>query len=107
MLGRHPLAFLRDRLSKMRFVPSDVLGGFLNGQLARGSGIVTVRQRPSTAKGVVFITLEDEDGTVNVICWPTLVEQFRRKVNRYQANDMYRKFRYDTHNCTLKYRPTV
>jgi error-prone DNA polymerase len=79
-LGNHPLSFLRERLSKKRFIPSDVLAGFSNGQLARACGIVTVRQRPSTANGVVFITLEDEAGTVNVICWPSLVDEFRREV---------------------------
>jgi error-prone DNA polymerase len=88
-LGRHPLSFLRERLSKMRFIPSDVLAGFSDGQLARGCGIVTVRQRPSTAKGVVFITLEDEAGTVNVICWPTLVEQFRKEVMGAQLLGVY------------------
>lgn len=88
-LGRHPLSFLRERLSKMRFIPSDVLVGFSNDQLARGCGIVTVRQRPGTAKGVVFITLEDEMGTVNVICWPTLVEQFRREVMGAQLLGVY------------------
>ena len=88
-LGRHPLSFLRERLSKMRFIPTDVLARFSDGQLARGCGIVTVRQRPSTAKGVVFITLEDEAGTVNVICWPTLVEQFRREVMGSQLLGVY------------------
>ncbi|KQV80983.1 DNA polymerase [Massilia sp. Root351] len=88
-LGRHPLSFLRERLSKLRFIPSDVLAGFSNGQLARGCGIVTVRQRPSTAAGVVFITLEDEAGTVNVICWPSLVEQFRREVMGAQLLGVY------------------
>lgn len=88
-LGRHPLSFLREHLSKMRFIPSDVLAGFSDGQLARGCGIVTVRQRPSTAKGVVFITLEDEAGTVNVICWPTLVEQFRKEVMGAQLLGVY------------------
>ena len=43
-------------------------------------GIVTVRQRPGTAKGVVFLTLEDEHGTVNVICWPSLVDEYRKEV---------------------------
>ena len=79
-LGRHPVSFLRERLSKMRFIPSDVLHGFANGQLARGCGIVTIRQRPETAKGVVFITIEDEAGAVNVICWASLVERQRREV---------------------------
>ncbi|MYN26960.1 error-prone DNA polymerase [Duganella levis] len=79
-LRSHPLSFLREKLSGMRFVPSDVLAHYQNGQLARGCGIVTVRQRPGTAKGVVFITLEDEAGTVNVICWSSIVDEFRREV---------------------------
>ena len=76
-LGRHPLALLRERLYKMRFTPSDVLNTFADGQLARACGIVTVRQRPETAKGVIFLTLEDEAGTVNIIVWPDLVDQQR------------------------------
>ena len=79
-LGRHPVSYLRQRLLTMRFLPSDVLATFSNGQLARGCGIVTVRQRPETAKGVVFVTLEDEAGTVNVICWSSLVDQYRREL---------------------------
>lgn len=88
-LGNHPLSFLRERLSKKRFVPSDVLAGFANGQLARACGIVTVRQRPSTANGVVFITIEDETGNVNVICWPSLVDEFRREVMGAQLLGVY------------------
>jgi error-prone DNA polymerase len=53
---------------------------FANGQLARACGIVTVRQRPGTAKGVLFLTIEDETGNVNVIVWASLVEQQRREV---------------------------
>ncbi|HJU99167.1 MAG TPA: error-prone DNA polymerase [Burkholderiaceae bacterium] len=79
-LGRHPLALLRPQLLEQRFLPASTLQGFRNGQLARGCGIVTVRQRPGTAKGVLFITIEDETGNVNVIVWPALVEQQRREV---------------------------
>jgi len=79
-LGRHPLALLRAQLLAKRFIPAEVLHDFQNGQLARACGIVTVRQRPGTAKGVLFLTLEDETGNVNVIVWPTLVEQQRREV---------------------------
>ena len=79
-LGRHPLALLRPRLLEQRFLPASTLNGYKNGQLARACGIVTVRQRPGTAKGVLFITIEDETGNVNVICWPALVEQQRREV---------------------------
>ena len=79
-LGRHPVALLRQRLLAKRFMPADVLHTYANGQFARGCGIVTVRQRPETAHGVLFVTLEDETGLVNVIVWPSLVEQQRREV---------------------------
>jgi error-prone DNA polymerase len=79
-LGRHPLALLRPQLLAKRFLPADVLMDFANGQLARACGIVTVRQRPGTAKGVLFLTIEDETGNVNVIVWASLVEQQRREV---------------------------
>jgi len=79
-LGRHPLALLRPQLLAKRFLPAEVLMDFANGQLARACGIVTVRQRPGTAKGVLFLTIEDETGNVNVIVWASLVEQQRREV---------------------------
>ncbi len=79
-LGRHPVALLRARLLEKRFMPADVLHTYANGQFARGCGIVTVRQRPETAHGTMFVTLEDETGLVNVIVWPTLVEQQRREL---------------------------
>ncbi len=77
-LGRHPLALLREALSAFRVQPAAVLQGFPSGRLARASGLVTHRQRPGTAKGTVFVTLEDETGAVNVIVWPRVVESQRR-----------------------------
>ncbi len=79
-LGRHPLALLRPMLAKKRFLPAEVLSTFANGQFARGCGIVTVRQRPETAKGTMFVTLEDETGVVNVIVWPDLIERQRKEL---------------------------
>lgn len=64
----------------MKFLPAEILNHFDNGRLSRGCGIVTVRQRPQTANGVVFMTIEDESGTVNVVCYPTLVAQQRKEV---------------------------
>ena len=61
-----------------KVLPAEVLKHFPNGRLARASGIVTHRQRPETAKGVVFVTLEDETGSVNVIVWPAVVEAQRK-----------------------------
>ena len=79
-LGRHPLALLRQHLLKQRLLPASTLASFMHGQFARACGIVTVRQRPATAKGTVFVTLEDETGVVNVIVWPALVERQRKEL---------------------------
>lgn len=79
-LGRHPVALLRPVLAKMRFLPAEVLNTFADRQLARGCGIVTVRQRPETAKGVVFLTMEDETGPVNVIVWRDLADKQRKEL---------------------------
>ena len=88
-LGRHPLALLRPQLLKQRFMPAAVLNDYQNGQLARACGIVTVRQRPGTAKGVLFMTLEDETGNINLIVWPKLVEEQRREVLRAPLLGVY------------------
>ncbi|WP_062644048.1 error-prone DNA polymerase, partial [Caballeronia arationis] len=78
-LGRHPLELLRPILLKQRLIPASTLRTYPNGRLARGCGLVTVRQRPGTAKGVMFVTLEDETGNVNVIVWPSLLEKQRKE----------------------------
>jgi error-prone DNA polymerase len=77
-LTQHPVALLRERLAAFRVQPAAVLRGYPDGRLARASGIVTHRQRPETARGVVFVTLEDDTGSVNVIVWPQVAEQQRR-----------------------------
>jgi error-prone DNA polymerase len=79
-LGRHPLELLRPQLLANRLMPASTLQTYRNGRLARGCGIVTVRQRPDTAKGVIFITIEDETGNVNVIIWPKVLERQRKEV---------------------------
>ncbi|WP_322055714.1 error-prone DNA polymerase, partial [Burkholderia cenocepacia] len=78
-LGRHPLALLRDRLALDHLQSAEQLATLRSGQLARACGLVTVRQRPGTANGVLFMTLEDETGQVNVILWPGLLEKFRKE----------------------------
>jgi len=77
-LQRHPLALLRAQLAAFRIEPAARLRTFPNGRLARASGLVTHRQRPETAKGTVFVTLEDETGAVNVIVWPRVAEAQRK-----------------------------
>ncbi|KWR90519.1 error-prone DNA polymerase [Cupriavidus sp. IDO] len=79
-LKSHPLTLLRRRLDAMKFVTAQQLARYGNGRRARACGIVTVRQRPSTASGTIFASIEDETGTVNVILWPDLVERQRKEV---------------------------
>ena len=68
-LGAHPLSLLRERLRRQRVVDSRQLRGLPHGRGAFAAGIVTQRQRPATAKGTIFVTLEDEHGMVNVVVW--------------------------------------
>ncbi|MBI2223652.1 MAG: error-prone DNA polymerase [Betaproteobacteria bacterium] len=79
-LGRHPLALLRPRLQRMRLSTAAELRGFPHGRLARAAGIVIGRQHPDTASGVVFVTLEDETGSINVIVWRDVGEAQRREL---------------------------
>ncbi|OHE88531.1 MAG: error-prone DNA polymerase [Lysobacterales bacterium RIFOXYD1_FULL_69_11] len=68
-LGEHPLSLLRESLRRRRVVDSRQLRGLPHGRGAFAAGIVTQRQRPATAKGTIFVTLEDEHGMVNVVVW--------------------------------------
>ena len=79
-LGRHPLALLRPRLTRMRLATAAELRGLPHGRPARAAGIVVGRQRPDTASGVIFVTLEDETGSVNVIVWRDLADRQRREL---------------------------
>jgi error-prone DNA polymerase len=80
-LGRHPLALLRERLAVSKIVTSRELGELPDGRTVRVAGIVTARQRPQSAGGVMFITLEDETGTVNLIVWERVWSRARRVAN--------------------------
>ena len=78
-LKGHPLALLRPALAVFKVQQASLLNAeYRPGQLARASGLVTHRQQPGTAKGVVFVTLEDETGTVNVIVWPAVAATQRK-----------------------------
>ncbi len=79
-LGRHPLALLRGRLHDLKLISAQALRARAHGSRVRAAGLVTCRQRPDTASGVVFVTLEDETGTVNVVVWRDLVERQRREL---------------------------
>ena len=79
-MGRHPLALLRPLLARRRASTATELSSQPNGRLVRASGIVTHRQRPETARGTIFVTLEDETGAVNIIVWPRVFEAHRAEV---------------------------
>ncbi|MDO8273455.1 MAG: OB-fold nucleic acid binding domain-containing protein, partial [Gammaproteobacteria bacterium] len=79
-LRRHPLALLRSHLQRYRVVTAAQLPQLADGSLVKVVGIVTSRQRPQTASGVTFMTLEDESGFLNVVVWSTLSERHRLTV---------------------------
>ncbi|MES1983063.1 MAG: error-prone DNA polymerase [Pseudomonadota bacterium] len=79
-LGRHPLALLRNRLTRQRLVTAAALRAFPHGRLARAAGLVISRQRPGTSSGVTFLTLEDETGSINVVVWRDLAERQRSEL---------------------------
>ena len=79
-LRRHPLALLRPRLARQGLLSADQLNALPDGTDVAACGIVTLRQQPQTAKGTIFMTLEDETGAVNVIVWKSLREAQREAV---------------------------
>ena len=79
-LKAHPVRFLRRRLERLGSLPAAAVTRARDGRRAATAGIVLVRQRPGSAKGVVFMTVEDETGSVNVIVWPPVLERFRKAV---------------------------
>ena len=81
-LRRHPLALFRSHLNHFRVQRADELALIDNEGFAKISGLVTCRQRPMTAAGVTFLTLEDESGFVNVVVWPSLGEKRRLVVRQ-------------------------
>ncbi|MBN8955684.1 MAG: error-prone DNA polymerase, partial [Rhizobiales bacterium] len=76
-LRAHPASFFRQELAARRIVPNAALRMRQAGTWVSVSGLVTIRQRPGSANGVVFLTLEDETGIANVIVWPRTFERFR------------------------------
>ena len=79
-LRQHPVAFLRGDLAARRMVTCTQAMDARDGRWLEAAGLVLVRQRPGSAKGVMFITLEDETGIANLVVWPQVFEKFRRVV---------------------------
>jgi len=79
-LGRHPLALLRARLAELHVLDARSVAGLRHGARVRSAGLVITRQRPSSAAGVTFVTLEDETGYLNLVIWDSLAQSERRIV---------------------------
>jgi len=83
-LGRHPLALLRGRLRRRRCLSIEEVMQGRHGDRVHTAGLVTCRQSPGSASGVIFVTLEDEGGTLQVIVWPKLAARQRRELLQAQ-----------------------
>lgn len=79
-LKGHPMEFLREMFSRERIVACKEISHENERRRVRCAGVVLVRQRPGSASGVVFMTLEDETGIANVVVWPKVMEQYRKEV---------------------------
>ncbi len=79
-LKGHPMEFLRAMFASERVVACNEINHVNDRRRVRCAGVVLVRQRPGSAKGVVFMTLEDETGIANIVVWPKVMEQYRKEV---------------------------
>jgi error-prone DNA polymerase len=79
-LKAHPMSFLREKLTRQRVAACQDLRKLKDGATVTVAGVVLVRQRPGSAKGVVFMTLEDETGIANAVVWPKTLERYRKAV---------------------------
>jgi error-prone DNA polymerase len=79
-LKGHPMEFLRPMFAKERVIACESVCHANDRRYVRCAGVVLVRQRPGSAKGVVFMTLEDETGIANIVVWPKVMESFRKEV---------------------------
>ncbi|KOH42590.1 error-prone DNA polymerase [Sunxiuqinia dokdonensis] len=79
-LKAHPVSFARSKLNQLQVTPASELVNMKNGMPVKVCGLITVRQRPGTAKGVLFITLEDETGFANLVVWQKTFEKYRKEI---------------------------
>ena len=79
-LKKHPVALVREKLNLFNAVPMIRLKDLKDGDSVKVAGLITVRQRPGTAKGILFITLEDESGNANLVVWQKLFDTYRKEI---------------------------
>lgn len=81
-LKAHPVSFLRTKLESLHVTPLEGLKSTLPEQALKVAGLVLVRQRPGTSKGVIFMTIEDETGTANIVVFPNIHDRYRREIRQ-------------------------
>ena len=104
-LKAHPLSFVRPELNRLKIVSAAALAESPNNAIVRVAGLVLVRQQPSTAKGTVFVTLEDETGIVNLIVRPRVWQRYRSAANRavtLMASGRLQRAHDVTHVCATR-----
>ena len=79
-LKAHPVSFVREKLQQLHILSTKELEKAQDGDIVKVAGLVLVRQRPGTAKGVCFITIEDETGTSNLVVFENLFNKFRKQI---------------------------
>lgn len=79
-LKAHPVSFVREKLSQLHIVPTKQLATMKDGTMVKVAGLVLVRQRPGTAKGVCFMTIEDETGFSNLVVFENIFDKFRKEI---------------------------
>jgi error-prone DNA polymerase len=84
-LRAHPISFYREQLNHLDITPAKELADLADGVLVRVAGLVILRQRPGTAKGITFVTLEDETGTINLVVHQRTWDRYHRIARRAPA----------------------
>ena len=100
-LRSHPLALLRPKLDERSFLTAEQLQGMGDGRQVSYCGIVRLRQRPETAKGVVFVSLEDETGNVQVIVWPSVRDEQTKELMRSRLMAVKGRWQREGEACSL------
>lgn len=99
-LRGHPVQFMRPFLERRHVRPCGTLGSIRNGAFVTTAGIVLLRQRPGSAKGITFMTLEDETGQANLVVYPDVWERFRHEARRATALQVSGQLQHDTGGTT-------
>lgn len=88
-LKAHPMSFLRQSMRRQGYITASALKDVRNGRTVRLAGLVLIRQRPGSAKGVCFITMEDETGVANLVIWPKTMEVYRKTIMQSRLIDVH------------------